>query len=288
MRFGLCAIIVLGIALLVSPVYAYSSLTGPTGTANLPTADIAQSGLKISFSTQSATGVRSGLVDLAVVGAMPFHTEEINAQAWRVAYGLGKKIELSGDYTSSSRTTRGLAVKYLLNGDDKNKNAVGFVYGTTSALSLQLSGYYPPFQVKGESDEPFPPFPGPYPSGYETITNRINTTQVYFAHTATLITEGYKRPAVIGTVGMNYTDMTYRDGVGRAFGSVQFKYMNNIVAMDYQTLNTTIETHAMKSIVLRREFKSGVGVECGWTNSLGMLGDSGDRFFFGTDFMINL
>ncbi len=62
--------------------------------------------------------------------------------------------------------------------------------------------------------------------------------------------------------------------------------MNNVLAIDYQTLNSALENQAMKSVVLRREFKSGAGLEVGWTNTLDTLGDREDRFFFGGSFAL--
>lgn len=281
MRKVICIISIILLVLVAQAAFAYSSLGGATGTANLPTAEIPRNGLNISYSSQTVTG-------LAVEDGFLFpivNTTEVNAQVWRASYGIGGKLEISADYIGSYRTTKGLGVKYLLNANETNSNAVGFVYNSTSALTMP---YMPP---------PIP-IPGPYvanlksPAPIVTATrspklfNRVNSAQIYFAHTQTIVAEGYKRPALIGTIGMNYTDESFTEGVGRAFGSLQLRYMNNVLAIDYQTLNRALENQAMKSVVLRREFKSGAGLEVGWTNTLDTLGDREDRFFFGGSFAL--
>lgn len=266
MKLSICIISIIVLALLISPAFAYSSLNGPTGTANLPNAEIAKSGLAVAFDSQSTAGG--------------------NVQSWRGAYGLGKCLEISGNYVSASRSMRGLSAKYVLNANETNMNAVGMVYGTTAAvrfgkkadLGLEDLGT----RGTGESVLLDVSIMG------EMLRNRVNTVQAYFAHTKILIGEGNKRPALLGTLGMNYTDESFRDGVGRAFGSLEARYQNTSIAFDYQTLNTTIENHSMRSIIVRREFQSGAGVEFGWTNALGVLGTSSSNFFFGGSFAYDL
>lgn len=264
MRFTVQIAATLAIVLLALPTCASLSLNGPTGSANLPTGDIAAPGITIAY---------DGL-----------DTASSFVQSWRMGYGISPKLELSGNYVATSRTTRGLSAKYLVN-EAIGKTAVGFASGTTSAFHITMR------PIEGDLlDTMAPPGPpGPGPVGPPVmLVNRINTWQLYVAHTQPIVPAIAGRPALYGTIGVNYTDMSFKSGVVRAFGALEAKFGATSVAIDYQSPNSTVESDSMASIVVRHSLKYGFGIEAGWTNSMGMLGSSASHFFGGANYCLAL
>jgi hypothetical protein len=250
-RFAAYLAGIAAITALAASAWAYPTLNGPTGTGNLPTAEIA---------TPQTTTLALDLVN----------TSSDVADSWRLLYGANDRFEASANYVKTQRNTWGVNAKYLVSPG----TAVGGLFGTTSEFTMSIL----PFATAGR-DIVLPPLTFTLP--------RTNTYQLYAVHTFDLMKPEAGRLGLAASIGANWTSMTatgINESAIRGFACLEAKYGKATIAADYQTKDDEMESNAMWSAVGRYDISSRLAAQAGFGNMMGVLGNSTNRFFGGLSY----
>jgi len=243
-----CLGIALALAAMVAPAWAATSLLGPSGTGTLPTAEIA------------ATGT------LTVAG--DYLDTDDTTTVWRAVYGFGERLEVSAAFVSTENDVLSASAKYMLKATENSQSAVGLVYATADGVGEVVEAAS---TSRAEG-------------GFATSTDTVHAYQVYAAHTMSLIPETDTSIGLIGTIGVNWTDITDTDGAFRGFASLEARRDAASLAAEFQTKNNDIEADPIFSFVARYKFANGFAAQAGWTNSFGLMGGDESRFFGGLSY----
>lgn len=239
---------VIALLAITGAAFAYPSLLGPTGGANLPVANVVPAGqwnVALDWFNQSSDGVDS-------------------ATSFRVLYGLGDTLEFGAVYTKQGTNsdidldTWGLNAKFLtpLTLADFAWS-LGATYQKFNDSALDDAKFYQLYfvgtRVLSEGSEEAPAVRG---------TVGVNWTEFDFA--------GFKTDAF------------------RPFVDVDFAFKTGTnVTLEYQFENSDLDAEALSSIVVRHPINENWSAQIGFSNgSRGVVGGDNHDLLIGVNYKI--
>lgn len=264
-RFITCVAVVLLITALTAPVGAYPSLTPWTGTGNLPTAEVQESGsvaLAVDFLPNKSTYYQ----DLKAIREPETISEDVLPA--RLVWGVNDKLEVGAGYQDEFSSKWLFATKYQIESDDSGSIAVGALYSQTDEFAYSSYAYRLPGLIVPD-EEMF---------------------QLYVARTFPLGKTVAGKSKLNATIGANWTTRSwesneftdgYEDNAVRLFASLQAKYGKTLFAFDYQSSHGITEESPMWSMVGRYDISPRLTGQMGYSNAIGWPIGGQNRFFAG-------
>lgn len=247
-------------------VYAFPTLTGPTGTGVQPTAAVVPAGsLSVAadyYNTESSVSVPPAPTAGFTITQQPVEPDIDNSYPVRVQYGLGSNIELGGLYNFQQA-----------GGDDSNTWGVNAKYVTPVHFlnfDWAIGGFYNNTDVKA-------------------LDITAKTTQGYVAGTGFISRGDESMPMVKATVGGNWTQLDIdgeKTSAIRPFVGVEVLLPNKLTVFgDYQLKNSKLDDEQLFSFGLRYQVSGSIAAQVGYTNAApsGGIGLSESNVFAGVN-----
>lgn len=162
----------------------------------------------------------------------------------RVIYGLTDRLEVGVGVIAGEDTAIGVNAKF--------------------ALPAQIAGFNPAIGITGISGD--------------TIGDG---TQVYLVGTRVLTASDIHTGRVIGTIGINFTDIDTASAF-RPFVGAQLRVGARTEIDGEFILKTGDFNHPVHSIFIRHAMNDAWSMQTGFTNAVGFTGSSDNNFFLGT------
>lgn len=273
------------LASLCSLAMAYPNPIGPTCLISLPKAEVVPVG-----SVDVAAAAQRVEFDLTATDALSgyiYPTRVISGVAPRWEVGvMGLPSSISGSVPGlppmdfQLGTGWGVNAKYML--DTPTPIAVGASYAVMPLTVIAYLGE--PTMQRGASRIALPP-------GAVAVNEEWKMAQLYAVATQNLIEGTDSNPTLTGTLGMNWTDVRFSNGVDgnalRPFAGLVLTFPNNVMLVgEYQPQNPALalDNTPVTSYGVRVPLGDNGLVETGFTNSYGTLGTPTQQFFAGVGF----
>jgi hypothetical protein len=271
MQFNTTVYAVFSVLALTTSAFAYPSLLGPTGGANLPTAAVVEQG-------GNALAIDAQFYDANTTGLD-------NAYALRVERGIAKNMELG--LTMTLQQIDGAPSD--INEDSFGINAKYLLINNPDGVSLGIGGVYQNF-ANADSDVDFLSYNAP-------AANVQSYTQWYGVLTAKLADARNGSPGLRGSVGVNVTNAsvdledtsgdfwTTSQSATRPFVSLDLAFHGSIhLTGEYQAKDDSFDVNPITSLVLRVPISHGGALELGTSNATyGVFGDNDQHAFAGLE-----
>ncbi|MHB9131207.1 MAG: hypothetical protein ACYDBB_08980 [Armatimonadota bacterium] len=162
----------------------------------------------------------------------------------RVIFGLTDRLEIGAGVIAGEDTAIGINAKYALPG-----NVAGF----TPAIGLTV--------ITGDAVD--------------------DGTQVYFVGTRAFTAKQQGAGSVIGTVGINFTNIDTASAF-RPFAGAQFRIGNRTEIAGEYVLATGDFSRSIHSLFIRHSMNDRWSAQAGYTNAFGFTGSTDNNLFLGT------